>query len=145
MSDDDHGSPSPRALREKWMPEVYARELEYEERLVVELMKRSEVSSSTPAAPRPCSAPHFPALSSRRRTAVRAERDHVQASQAGQAHRDERGPRAASRHQREPVLPRLLHVSDRTGEAHTALPTPILAPTNTHRSPTARRARRCRR
>ena len=28
------------------MPEVYVRELEYEERLVVELMKRSEVSAS---------------------------------------------------------------------------------------------------
>jgi hypothetical protein len=46
MSDDDSRSPSPRALRERWMPEVYVREIEYEERLVVELMKRSEVSAS---------------------------------------------------------------------------------------------------
>ena len=41
--DDAPASPSPRSLREKWMPEVYAREVEYEERLVVELMRRSEV------------------------------------------------------------------------------------------------------
>jgi hypothetical protein len=30
-------------LQEKWIPEVYAREIELEERLVVELMRRSEV------------------------------------------------------------------------------------------------------
>ena len=45
-SDDHDASParrSPRSLQEKWIPEVYAREIEYEERLVVELMRRSEV------------------------------------------------------------------------------------------------------
>ncbi len=45
-SDDDDTSStsrSPRSLQEKWIPEVYAREIELEERLVIELMRRSEV------------------------------------------------------------------------------------------------------
>lgn len=45
-SDDESSSSSrcsPRSAHEKWIPEVYAREIEYEERMVVELMRRSEV------------------------------------------------------------------------------------------------------
>jgi hypothetical protein len=78
-SDDDDASParrSPRSLQEKWIPEVYAREIELEERLVVELMRRSEVRKVwffplmdvAPTVLRSCVW-----------WAVRPERDHVQA------------------------------------------------------------------
>ena len=69
-SDDDDASParrSPRSLQEKWIPEVYAREIELEERMVVELMRRSEVRKVWVLSlmdPTPTSAEKLPAVGS---------------------------------------------------------------------------------